>query len=166
MWRCQQLLSGFLAKGHLPRVSRRSLMIRVIMKLNILIFDKFPEETRLLTSFIYGKYNLIQSCTTLKNVSAIRYHVMSKAILSFPTYLLLSTNLEKDSSMNEAEMKLYSMKCFIKLWPGIEMLSPFSHRFQSCNTDIGIPCCHIIPLCSPIFHELNFSQHEREILVM
>ena len=35
LWRCQQLLSGFLAKGHLPRLSlqsRRSLMIRVIMK--------------------------------------------------------------------------------------------------------------------------------------
>ena len=35
VWLCQQLLSGFLAKGHLPRVSRqsrRSLMIRVIMK--------------------------------------------------------------------------------------------------------------------------------------
>ena len=37
MWRCHQLLSGFLAKGHLPRVtrqSRQSLMIRVIMKLS------------------------------------------------------------------------------------------------------------------------------------
>ena len=35
VWRCHQLLSGFLAKGHYPRVSRqsrRSLMIRVIMK--------------------------------------------------------------------------------------------------------------------------------------
>ena len=35
VWRCHQLLSGFLAKGHLPRVFRqssRSLMIRVIMK--------------------------------------------------------------------------------------------------------------------------------------
>ena len=35
VWRCHQLMSGFLAKGHLPRVSRqsgRSLMIRVIMK--------------------------------------------------------------------------------------------------------------------------------------
>ena len=35
VWRCHQLVSGFLAKGHLPRVSRqsrRSLMIRVIMK--------------------------------------------------------------------------------------------------------------------------------------
>ena len=35
VWQCHQLLSGFLAKGHLPRVSRqsrRSLMIRVIMK--------------------------------------------------------------------------------------------------------------------------------------
>ena len=35
VWRCHQLLSGFLAKGHLTRVSRqsrRSLMIRVIMK--------------------------------------------------------------------------------------------------------------------------------------
>ena len=35
VWRCYQLLSGFLAKGHLPRVSRqarRSLMIRLIMK--------------------------------------------------------------------------------------------------------------------------------------
>ena len=35
VWRCHQLLSGFLAKGHLPRVSRqsrRSLMISVIMK--------------------------------------------------------------------------------------------------------------------------------------
>ena len=35
VWRCHQLLSGFLAKGHLPRVSRQSrrlLMIRVIMK--------------------------------------------------------------------------------------------------------------------------------------
>ena len=34
VWQCHQLLSGFLAKGHLPRVSsqsRRSLMIRVIM---------------------------------------------------------------------------------------------------------------------------------------
>ena len=33
-WRCHQLLTGFLAKGHLPQVSRqsrRSLMIRVIM---------------------------------------------------------------------------------------------------------------------------------------
>ena len=30
VWRCHQLLSGFLAKGHLPRVSRRSLMIRGI----------------------------------------------------------------------------------------------------------------------------------------
>ena len=29
---CHQLLSGLLAKSHLPRVSRRSLMIRVIMK--------------------------------------------------------------------------------------------------------------------------------------
>ena len=32
VWRCHQLLSGFLAKYHLPRVSRlsrRSLMIRV-----------------------------------------------------------------------------------------------------------------------------------------
>ena len=35
VWWCHQLLSGFLAKGHLPRVSRqsrRSLMIKVIMK--------------------------------------------------------------------------------------------------------------------------------------
>ena len=35
VWRCHQLLSGFLAKGHLPRVlqeSCRSLMIRVLMK--------------------------------------------------------------------------------------------------------------------------------------
>jgi len=35
VWKCHQVLSGFLAKGHLPRVSRqsrRSLMIRVIMK--------------------------------------------------------------------------------------------------------------------------------------
>ena len=35
VWRCHQLLSGFLAKGHFSRVSRRShrsLMIRVIMK--------------------------------------------------------------------------------------------------------------------------------------
>ena len=35
VWWCHQLLSAFLAKGHLPRVSRqsrRSLMIRVIMK--------------------------------------------------------------------------------------------------------------------------------------
>ena len=35
VWRCLQLLSGFLAKGYLPRVSRqsrRSLMIRVIIK--------------------------------------------------------------------------------------------------------------------------------------
>ena len=32
VWRCHQLLSGFLAKGHLPRVSRWSLMIRVTMK--------------------------------------------------------------------------------------------------------------------------------------
>ena len=35
VWRCRQLLFGFLAKGHLPRVSRqscRSLMIKVIMK--------------------------------------------------------------------------------------------------------------------------------------
>ena len=31
---CHQLLSGFLAKGHLPQVSRQSLMIRVIMKLS------------------------------------------------------------------------------------------------------------------------------------
>ena len=30
--RCQQLLSGFLAKGHLPRGSHRSLVIRMIMK--------------------------------------------------------------------------------------------------------------------------------------
>ena len=37
VWRYHQLLSGFLIKGHLPRVlrqSRRSLMIRVIMKLS------------------------------------------------------------------------------------------------------------------------------------
>ena len=35
VWRCHQLLSGFLAKGHLLRVSRQSrqsLIIRVIMK--------------------------------------------------------------------------------------------------------------------------------------
>ena len=35
VWRCHQLLSRFLAKGQLPRLSRqsrRSLMIRVIMK--------------------------------------------------------------------------------------------------------------------------------------
>ena len=35
VWRYHQLLCGFLAKGHVPRVSRksrRSLMIRVIMK--------------------------------------------------------------------------------------------------------------------------------------
>ena len=32
VWRCYHLLSGFLAKGHLPRGSRQSLMIRVIMK--------------------------------------------------------------------------------------------------------------------------------------
>ena len=35
VWRCHQLRSRFLAKGHLPRVSRQSLrwlMIRVIMK--------------------------------------------------------------------------------------------------------------------------------------
>ena len=32
MWRCQQLLSAFLVKGHLPRVSRQLLMIRVITK--------------------------------------------------------------------------------------------------------------------------------------
>ena len=35
VWRCHQLLSGFLAKSHLPWVScqsRQSLMIRVIMK--------------------------------------------------------------------------------------------------------------------------------------
>ena len=37
VWRCHHLLSGFLAKGHLPWVScqsRRSLMIRAIMKLS------------------------------------------------------------------------------------------------------------------------------------
>ena len=35
VWRCHQLLSGFLIKGHLPQMSRqpcRSLIIRVIMK--------------------------------------------------------------------------------------------------------------------------------------
>ena len=35
VWRCHQFLSGFLAKGHLPRVPRqshRSLIIRLIMK--------------------------------------------------------------------------------------------------------------------------------------
>ena len=32
MWQCHQLLSGFLAKGHLLRVSRRSLMISMIIK--------------------------------------------------------------------------------------------------------------------------------------
>ena len=32
VWRCHQLLSGFLVKGHLPRMSRQSLMIRAIMK--------------------------------------------------------------------------------------------------------------------------------------
>ena len=35
VWRCHQLLSGFLAEGHLPQMSRQSrcsLMIRVIMK--------------------------------------------------------------------------------------------------------------------------------------
>ena len=35
VWQCHQFLSGFLAKGHLPRVSRQlrlSVMIRVIMK--------------------------------------------------------------------------------------------------------------------------------------
>ena len=35
VWRCHQLLSGFLANGHLPRVSRQlrlSLMIRVIIR--------------------------------------------------------------------------------------------------------------------------------------
>ena len=32
VWWCHQLLSGFLVKGHLPRVSDRSLKIRVIMK--------------------------------------------------------------------------------------------------------------------------------------
>ena len=32
VWRCHQLRSGFLAKGNMPRVSRRSLMIKVIMK--------------------------------------------------------------------------------------------------------------------------------------
>ena len=30
LWGCDQLLSGFLAKGHLPRVSRQSIMIRAI----------------------------------------------------------------------------------------------------------------------------------------
>ena len=35
VWRWHQLLSGFLANGHLSRVSRRSLMIRVIMKLSM-----------------------------------------------------------------------------------------------------------------------------------
>ena len=32
VWQCHQLLSGFLAKGHLPQVSHQLLMIRVIMK--------------------------------------------------------------------------------------------------------------------------------------
>ena len=32
VWRCRQLLSGFLAKGHLPRVSRLSTVVRVIMR--------------------------------------------------------------------------------------------------------------------------------------
>ena len=32
VWRCHQHLSGFLAKNQLTRVSRQSLMIRVIMK--------------------------------------------------------------------------------------------------------------------------------------
>ena len=32
VWRCHQVPCGFLAKGYLPRVSYRSLMIRVIMK--------------------------------------------------------------------------------------------------------------------------------------
>ena len=54
VWRCHQLLSGFLAKGHLPRVSRqsgRSLMIRVIMKwswglcTDLLAFALQPKKT-------------------------------------------------------------------------------------------------------------------------
>jgi hypothetical protein len=32
VWRCHKLLSGFLAKGQFPEVSRQSLMIRMIMR--------------------------------------------------------------------------------------------------------------------------------------
>ena len=52
VWRCHQLLSGFLAKGHLPwvsRQSRRSLMIRVIMKWS------WGLCTDLLASYNWGK---------------------------------------------------------------------------------------------------------------
>ena len=44
IWRCHQLLSGFLAKGHLRRVSRqsrRSLMIRVINQVGVALFPSF-----------------------------------------------------------------------------------------------------------------------------
>ena len=42
VWWCHQLLSGFLAKGHLLRVSRQSLIIRVIMKSWGLCTDLLP----------------------------------------------------------------------------------------------------------------------------
>ena len=54
VWRCHQLLSGFLAKGHSPRVSRqsrRSPMIRAIMKwswglcADLLAFALQPRKT-------------------------------------------------------------------------------------------------------------------------
>ena len=54
VWRCHQLLSAFLAKGHLPRVShqsRQSLMIRMIMKwswglcTDLLAFALQPRKT-------------------------------------------------------------------------------------------------------------------------
>jgi hypothetical protein len=35
VWRCHQLLSGFLTKGHLLRVSRQSLIINVIIKFSL-----------------------------------------------------------------------------------------------------------------------------------
>ena len=70
LWRCHQLLSGFLGKGHLPRVprqSRRSLMIRVIMKwswglcTDLLAFAlqlrKIPENLSWRTVYMKGLCN-------------------------------------------------------------------------------------------------------------
>ena len=45
VWRCHQLLSSFLAKGNLPRVSRQSrcsLMIRLIMKWSLGAVHRSP----------------------------------------------------------------------------------------------------------------------------
>ena len=94
MWRCHQLLSGLLAKGHLPRVSRRSLMIRVMYLYSIMldgwmhvcmecvcvcvcVFVKWPVTTNSSIWSLTGNFNFNVNLVTLCSVQRTEGEMIS-----------------------------------------------------------------------------------------